>query len=177
MHGRYHGQEECHLCELKNELIRGYADLNNRINGLHCNKLQQIELNQKAEKKLGLLNEYKNRQIDENRKISEKVDGLDEIINRIDHKFCFATNNLEDLVNKLQQSRDANSKNNKEIFERIKKLEDTANNICNALEKDRAHKIPHKCPVCDGVGKIKHPLNGLLMCKCESCEGKRIIWG
>lgn len=37
---------------------------------------------------------------------------------------------------------------------------------------------PHKCPVCQGSGGVKHPLTGLLVpAECHSCEGKGIVWG
>ena len=80
---------------------------------------------------------------------------------------------------------------NKVLIERIEKLEN--------LEKERAHLInyksyleladsikelqeksskkPHKCPICNGAGKANHSLNGLLICKCHSCDGKGIVWG
>ncbi len=39
-------------------------------------------------------------------------------------------------------------------------------------------KSPHKCPVCDGSGGVKHPLTGLIEpAKCHVCEGKGIVWG
>ena len=37
---------------------------------------------------------------------------------------------------------------------------------------------PHKCPVCDGTGGVKHPLTSLIEpAKCHGCEGKGLVWG
>ncbi len=44
------------------------------------------------------------------------------------------------------------------------------------------NKTPHKCPVCDGSGKVKEKLSSFvngkeILCDCKSCEGKGIVWG
>lgn len=37
-------------------------------------------------------------------------------------------------------------------------------------------KKPHKCPVCDGLGSQLYLISQQAQ-KCESCEGKGIVWG
>lgn len=49
-------------------------------------------------------------------------------------------------------------------------------NRVHALEKSN-RKIPYKCPVCDGIGKLPHPLNSWPICPCNTCEGKGIVLG
>ena len=37
-------------------------------------------------------------------------------------------------------------------------------------------KTPHKCPVCDGQGKL-WPIGTIGYDRCDPCEGKGIVWG
>ncbi len=46
-----------------------------------------------------------------------------------------------------------------------------------SISNKMSFKKPHKCPMCEGHGKHKHPLNGLEQCECDHCKGEGIIWG
>ncbi len=41
------------------------------------------------------------------------------------------------------------------------------------LENSNQSKIPHRCPICDGLGKATLFVHGT----CLVCEGKGIVWG
>lgn len=59
-------------------------------------------------------------------------------------------NELNDRIKNLEKSREANSKINKEIFDRLDKLEKTV-----ALENPiKADTKTYKCPVCEGYGRV-----------------------
>lgn len=60
----------------------------------------------------------------------------------------------------------------KKIEERLECVEQwkkTAKILCDQFKK------PHKCPLCNGHGKLGYP--EVLQDKCHSCEGKGIVWG
>lgn len=72
-------------------------------------------------------------------------------------------------------------------LEPIEQWKKTAKILCDQSKK------PHKCPVCDGKGKIyidpsrqlsgieamfaKKDVNGLSFEDCRPCEAKGILWG
>lgn len=155
--------------DLLKELHKMIQSLEVRVEALHCNKLNQIDLNKNAK---------------------TIFEGLN---NRLD---------------KLDQSREANSRTNSDIFKRIEKLEsktmlmiDIEENLkqwkwvheqINRLDMiNNGHKKPHKCPVCDGCGKFySQPTNniyeklvdvkdeqGRIVKNCYPCQGKGILWG
>jgi|ERR1700733_547090 len=108
-------------------------------------------------------NDHKIRQIDENRKISRRIEKLEERLDRIDHK---------GLINRIGI-----------LGEALHTLSE---------ENNKLRKAPHKCPVCLGEIKIlidpniplsginamfgKRDENGMYYKDCKSCEGKGIIW-
>lgn len=97
--------------------------------------------------RLTALHEFKLRQIDENRKISRRVD-------EIQNDQAKVINNCVDRINVLQ----------------------TEINTIRALGSGADHpKKPHKCPICDGRGQVQ--LEILKISFCLSCDGKGIIWG
>lgn len=115
-------------------------------------------------KSIQVLHEHKIRQIDENRKISKRIDQIE-----------------RDLI-------DISSP----LLERIEEIENGLINrigiLGTALQQlsDENHKLkkaPHKCPVCEGEGRIvlKVPLvtktSTCYSINCVPCEGKGIIWG
>ena len=40
-------------------------------------------------------------------------------------------------------------------------------------------KRPHKCPICEGTGKVQVAGNttAILTTACHGCDGKGIVWG
>lgn len=83
----------------------------------------------------------------------------------------------------------------KEIFERLERIEKEIDEINNGLikrigilgealqgmsdENARLKYKPHKCPVCDGKEKYYHKFDGQsvpTLITCIACEGKGIIW-
>jgi len=168
------------------------------------------------------LHEYKLRQIDDHRKLNKWQEGIQKQINDVIGLFVKADSVLENDIIKLQQSREAHSRSNKDIFERIdgleklyysstdveqvllnriNELEDKLENIiprvwsaeqkgCIAMDAIEGNgrfkgKSPHKCPICDGKGKLypDKPETGMIWDfkdnnqVCDSCQGKGILWG
>jgi hypothetical protein len=170
------------------------------------------------------------RQIDENRKISKRVDELEEkisekyahpcIIQRIEKlenlidvkkaeqiicdganlhltilKFEKRMKELEDQINAFDE--DAEYLDSLSLPKRIERLENIIKDnqgligrigiLGEALhtlseENNKLKKTPHKCPVCDGHGRLnlKEPLitknSTCYSISCVPCEGKGIIW-
>lgn len=36
---------------------------------------------------------------------------------------------------------------------------------------------PHKCPVCNGTGKVPHPSGMVAPVDCKACQGAGVLWG
>jgi hypothetical protein len=94
----------CNFCQIERRISDSHASLNNRIESLHYNKLQQIDLNQKAENEfkgikqaVNVLHEHRIMQIDENRKISKRID---EIQNTQAEVINHCVDRLNELENK-----------------------------------------------------------------------------
>jgi septal ring factor EnvC (AmiA/AmiB activator) len=95
---------------------------------------------------LDKLQDHKNRQIDENRKSSRRID------------------ELESEIKELKRFQDVTHQQYQFIINR---------------------KHPHKCPVCEGKGKLfpDKPEVGMVWDLktnnqvCDPCEGKGIVWG
>lgn len=81
-----------------------------------------------------------------------------------------------------------------DAFLEIEKWKRSIDKTINMITEDdmKAGKKPYKCPVCDGTGNIykgcfhsaqdrffgwKVDQAGMAYKECESCEGKRIVWG
>jgi hypothetical protein len=117
--------------------------------------------------KIAAFLDYRNFQIDENRKISRRVDELQN-----DH--AFVINGCVDRIGELERT--------------VKAIKESYNNLCASSMK----RIPYKCPICDGTGALQLETEEELnrFCKsrmrtddnkwfiwCKSCEGKGILWG
>lgn len=149
------GTEECQLCTLENAVNELYASLNNRIEGLHANKLQQIDLNKRAEKK------------------------FEELENKIDCEIEIRKDFIELIGVRIVRVEDFQDVDFNKLRKRIDKIEDLQNGMLHTpnLVWTKYCKAPFKCPVCDGSGKVQHPIYGLLMCECDACQSKGIVWG
>src|SRR6478752_413978 len=160
---------------------------------LICYPLSKPDPIKELRNRIESLHEFKLRQCDENKEIKKRIE---EVINL----FVKGESVLEDDIIKLQQSREAHSRNHKDIFDRLDNLEklyqsstEMESHLLNRvkdLEKfqdltylqyhNRKGKNPYKCPVCDGK---RHLPNGLkfeevygttlkTISECEVCEGK-----
>ena len=94
-------------------------------------------------------------QIEENRKVSRKIDEFEERINKLENVKVIFKSTTIDSVNR-----------------RLKELESSS-------------RKPHKCPVCDGLcSKLITDRTSNAPAEhyrkqnpCSACEGKGIIWG
>ncbi|HET9434632.1 MAG TPA: hypothetical protein VFO37_12785, partial [Chitinophagaceae bacterium] len=137
-HGKELRKEQCTLCELKTQIMA------------------LTDMYKKFTVRTEALHEHKLRQIDENRKVSERMDNMKEISSRHD-----------DL--------------HKEWWDRIEKLEKEISNWEEEFyflkEKLRCpDKKPHKCPVCMSWPYIQDEVH-LPKWICKACDGKGILWG
>ncbi len=126
-----------YLCDVIDEVI----NLKNRIEALH---------------------EHKLRQIDENKKISGRMDEIERYKSLIDS----LNGNRNDWMNGFN-----------ECLNQIRDLEIL---FYDEKEKFRCNdKKPHKCPVCDGKGHYYHLFESQsvpTLLKCNACTGKGIVW-
>ncbi len=107
------------------------------------------------------------RQIDENRKISRRVDELQSLIN-IEEIKKVIFNGLETHASILRcEAR------NKELEKEINEISKWRKDI--KILTDQSKK-PHECPVCDGMRKFK-VFGKNIEADCPACEGKGIVWG
>jgi DNA repair exonuclease SbcCD ATPase subunit len=146
-------------------------------------KFRQLELELRArlndvwvrvncvEDRLPFIEEYEKRQIDENRKVSKRINELEEL-------YKSDARNMKQVLSEL-------AKDNK----RITKLE---RHFSGDYQLIASKLNPHKCPVCDGHGNIYSDYlcnQEMLLAgwhrdalrsaykQCVSCEGKGIVWG
>ncbi len=124
------------------------------------------------------------------KELNEKMDWLQNHIAGVVNEVVMKVNNLE-------KSREAHSRSNKDIFERIEKLESNHTNQLSPLAylnlKEKIEKLeqlfydekekfrnqdkkPHKCPVCDGT-KFVYAIDIMKNIECNACKGASIVWG
>lgn len=149
---------ECVKCmENKNiECIKFYNE--QRLKELESQIKALIEMYKDLICRVAGFSDHLIKQIDENRKISRR---LDDIVGMFAKDSC-----------KLES----------EIIRLDKKFDDLEKLFYDEKEKFRSNdKKPYKCPVCEGNGCMNKYLNEekkLIAFKiCNSCEGKGIIWG
>ncbi len=137
------------------------------------------------------LHAHKNWQIEENRKISRRVDELQnnhaKIINscvdKIDALEKFKKESLVDYSDIREIHRvleehyhSIHNRDPQGLKEKIEKLEKITRRIIKGDMQNENR--PFKCPVCDGKGKLSHPLTGqILVSMCDTCGGIGIVWG
>ena len=177
-----------------------------QMSGCHSTEVKPLSDNRMLEQRLSDLELHKAYQIDENRKISRRVDeiesdmnhipsyeytnGLDERIKDIEYRLSHIIAlpseidiRLQDVERQLDKSQDYI----KELKERMKKLEkDFESKLdidykkwCQYFNEVNSKKTPHKCPVCDGSGRYRLATAQRVddVIDCRSCEGKGIVWG
>lgn len=130
---------------------------------------------------LKLLKEHKDRQIDENKKISRRVDELEKILEAFNKDAEYLDSlSLPKRLEKLEL------KNIARQIERIANLEKQMKEILGKQDFHQAltnaaictSKKTHKCPVCDGQG-YWHKVENNIACgaQCSTCKGSGIVWG
>lgn len=123
--------------------------------------------------RLTLLENHKNYQIDENRKVSRKFDEIESQLKRLEgfiHPDLILWARV-DVTGRL------------EILEKLsKRFEDDIHDL--QVFKSAKVKLPHKCPVCNGSGEwelqsIDETIrnDNKRFKTCHSCEGKGVLWG
>ena len=115
--------------------------------------------------------------------------GMQKQINDVIGLFVKADSVLENDIIKLQQSREAHSRSHNDIFDRVEKLEKLDDEFAllqgqiNAMRILGDDKKPHKCPVCNGEGRVKcdPPLKKdnatYFSLSCVPCQEKGVVWG
>lgn len=143
-HGIHTSRQRCIHCELQRQitaLTDMYKELSIRVVGFHDHKL---------------------RQIDENRKISKRVDELDAAY-KVDFEVA------KDII--FESARTHAS-----ILKCEKGLKDLEQLFYDEKAKFRCNdKKPYKCPLCDGKGGFY--ISGTMDSVCYLCESKGIVWG
>jgi hypothetical protein len=142
-----HGNEnssQCHMCGI--ESILNYASLNNRIEALHCNKLQQIDLNKKAEKKFEELEKKINEiALDIESHYEASIEDNEYADDQIRSKF----KEIDDLKSKFADFMQKSGLNCEKVEN--KRL------VCSGCRGKGFHKYSHDhihCKACDGKGFI-----------------------
>lgn len=147
------------------------------------------------ENRLLRLEEYKNRQIDENRKISKRVDELEFRLCGLDHGTQnFVKVNVDNIHERIDEIESKISEpDDEELNVSYDCIRETASKWHKYFNMNTANKTPHKCPSCDGSTR-KYidpgmPMSGIesMCCNrdetgnyykiCHACEGKGIVWG
>ncbi len=125
------------------------------------------------------LQDHHVRQVDENRKISKRIDSVDKHSSQ-NEGHCIG---LESRIEKLESNHldQLNPhaflilKTRCDELERlINAVKDSYNNIC----APSLRKEPFKCPICEGKGYWNTVENNIACGgRCSTCEGRGIVWG
>jgi hypothetical protein len=167
----------CLLCEPAHseinllDIVNDLNSLRNRIEALHCNKLWQLDENRKISRRIERLES-------ENKMRQDTIACLDSVYNDACRKI---EKRLED-IEKWSAQVESNW-----VFAKVKfiEIDDLNRKFADFMQKSclNCEKRPFKCPVCDGCGNDKgtresNPNYDFCMkyASCNTCEGKGIIW-
>lgn len=156
-------------------------------------------------KRISKLEVHHVRQVDENRKLSKRLDEVEESYSAPD---CHLSLDILTLESKLEDEINSVTGQLEGLHEHIEKLYDMINSYDRKKQKakdtvdkweeyfvsniEKKNRKPHKCPVCDFSGAIqlesaeeynrfKDEMNktadGRYFIWCKSCEGSGIVWG
>lgn len=143
--------------------------------------------------------EHKNRQIDENRKVSRRLDEVEKFNDEFKKLAVIEINSAQDHYEKLHDVVLGAEKRLSDLETLIHAETHERGNIWSRLEYLETHysheshdKKPHECPVCDGSKRdyfdtlfpiseyppgIKIDHKSRRYQDCGACEGKGIVWG
>lgn len=154
------------------EMQRDVTHLLNRVNRLEINQVEAYRLTEKMEnendmqkdvaqlgQRVRKLEEHHVRQIDENRKISRRIDEAYGLIENLEKR-------VKDIEYRLTHIIALPSEIDMRLEEVERKLDKAFDKFCVK---------PHRCPVCDGSGGTI--IDGVMDENCNGCEGKGIVWG
>lgn len=196
--------------DVNDSLLAIQQDYNNKLEKLeaHISKLHDmINMEDRISAsdvlcRLSQLETHKNYQIDENRKVSKRIDKLEsdhldqlnphaflilkKIIDELENDYASKIDNRKDLNNALSAIQE-DYKTRLAVFEDHMKryhelmLGTSPIELEKTIRANMRVKAPHKCPVCDGAGclSFRNPPLTLNDIKpdCHGCEGKGIVWG
>ncbi len=157
-HGKQIRKEQCHLCEIKKQLI----DLTEMYKSLseshHEFKLMQIMVNRELNSCMDDSEFVENNNVKIFENILDRIEKLEEL-----NKQCFDANPI------------------KQIEDRFAELENRLESHRHDVEKELK---PYKCPVCNGKGNVIIDGNKFLLSNppqypveiCKVCGGKGIVW-
>jgi hypothetical protein len=119
------------------------------------------------------LREHNLRHINENRKISRRIEKLE--------SWLYGDGDISALngrMSNLEKNNEFDDHQRKRLEDKINYLEELIYDVKAKLRE--SDKKPHRCPICDGRGFYesmvpKEP--GRLDFTCKTCEGKGIVWG
>jgi hypothetical protein len=121
--------------------------------------------------------------------LSTCCDNIKEEIDSLKKNFIGLRKWIADLDNLIYETRDQLRKLETQVEEingqkfsefhrltpRIEKLE---RHFSGDYQLIASQKIPHKCPLCEGIGYWHSVENNIASGgQCKSCEGKGIVWG
>jgi len=157
--------------------------LSSCIHGMvdYCYKCERALMDKVMElvTRIESLHEFKLRQIDENRKISRRVDGLFETLEAYNQDAEHLDSSLPKRIEKLEQLNQQCFEANpiKAIYDKFEKIE---SKIACLMQKSTLNdeKRPFKCPVCDGRGVHKKEMDPKILNfeVCLTCKGNGIVW-
>jgi DNA repair exonuclease SbcCD ATPase subunit len=198
-----HPTETLSLCPHGNPVKFGRClacDPIKRIPDLHMDFLAGKEILdvirkelQENKNRIEALHEHKLRQIDENRKISRRVDEIEKIkglvSSSLDETLCDIDKDISKLNERLDRIDHKCVNHITSIFKRLEELESKFDDL-SVKSKLNSQKQPFKCPVCSGAGDFhveslqdiqalgSHRIDGMgrHYTKCHACNDG-IVWG
>jgi len=176
----------CGLCFHDPEYVKNIieagkdrASLTNRINALHEHKIRQIDENRKISKRVDEIQKFADSHLSCWNALDDKIESIGTtLIDNVRH----LNERLNELEKELKCTQDALTDRNTEFFD----LRDEVRKIMQGYNPK-----PHKCPNCNFLGAIEfesaeeasqygtvmQPNGGKLFTWCKACEGKGIVWG
>lgn len=168
-HGMLFGQEQCIHCELTKRLEKIEQAPTDLIN-----KVKELEK---------IINEPKDCYLSFD--IKKLNDRLDNVENGILPFMRAKIDNIGKGLENYREYKTGIEDLNTDVMylkQHIKQYHELVLGACpldieKTIRENMKGKLPHKCPVCEGSGGVKHPLTGLIVpAKCHACEGKGIVW-
>jgi len=106
--------------------------------------------------------------------LSEENEKLETLLNRKWNENSELSKRLLELERCIDYMKENDVNRNTHYLSQFERIDEIVNLIKENNMRDR--RKPHKCPVCDGYGKILS-LIAQESNKCNACEGKGVIWG
>lgn len=101
------------------------------------------------------------------------VERFNERISTLENHVCFNKDNRHDLNQSLKAIQHDYKREIDSLEKTVASLVDKIAEIANFYYREKT--TPHKCPVCEGAGKL-WPKDMLGYNLCHPCEGKGVLW-